>query len=134
MRWCIAIAISVIAMGGCDALGLGGHEFEPGDYTYTALIIGPGGGEIRRMGVLRITSSSDASVEGTWDVPEFNTEIELGDWNEDAYLVWARDRSLGILTHRMTPNGGGAACSGRWLQNVGGGLDSRPFTCTVKRQ
>jgi hypothetical protein len=86
-------------------------------------------------GTFAIISASGSHVAGTWNVPEFEAEIQMGDSDEGAYLVWANlddDGVTGQIRNRIARLGDRFACSVTWWFVFGEeGEDTGTGTCTV---
>jgi hypothetical protein len=106
-----------------------------GRYDY-ALVIPSGtpfGAARTLAGSVTITQASDDALTGAWAVPGITTTALSATWNVDAYFLTADLEGFGDVTHRLTPSGGGLACTARLVGIVNGALVSHETVCTLVR-
>lgn len=114
MRKLLAAAVLWVGASACgDSTGPQDRALLTGRYAYTATGTAVGG---VLSGTLTITYSSADSVAGTWSVQNslvtFEPAVQLGKWNEDAFLVWAKGTNRASYTHRLARSGNKVDCYG----------------------
>jgi hypothetical protein len=113
---------------------------EPGRYEYTGRYLPPGAARPHLFrGVLVVTSVTRERIDGRWEVPGFDPDVQLGAWTNGAYDVGAdvdHEGLLGTFNHRIAPGPGGAwTCTAVFVGRMGSGGApvSNPATCTLAR-
>lgn len=104
-----------------------------GRYDYAASHATAEGDTVHLSGVLEITGTTSAGIEGEWNVPEFNPELEAFDSAGDLQLI-ARPTYFGTIVHHVRSAGGGISCEGSYSYVVGGGVAREfPLRCSLSR-
>lgn len=130
----MVLAAGLMACGG-DSTGPGSSRApEPGRYNYESEISMPAGySDFKFSGALVITRATQDSVFGTWDVPGFRTAMDLGFWNDDAYVVYAKGTTAHTFPHRIAW-GDKPTCEIRVTGiNSSGQAQTHKGTCTLSR-
>lgn len=127
----------VVALPGASACASEDRAPATQRFGYSASHPAPGGGSatIRLSGAVVFESASDDQLEGRWDVDQLSPEFGLGEWQEDAYVVYAYPTYGGTLVHRIRRIGGPEelACEGHYTLVVAGGSEQRvPLTCSIE--
>jgi hypothetical protein len=83
-----------------------------------------------------LTFADSDSVAGTWTVAGYNPTIDLGFWNADAYVLYARTTSTvvtpDLVAHRFATTTDGATCSLRAIDVLSNGdIVSIPYGCRL---
>jgi hypothetical protein len=129
----VAFLLALLACGG-DSTGPKNHVPALGAYSYYFKGLG-----VPAQGQFVITSANADSLEGYFDVPKMNRKMDLGEWNVDAYVVYATGvhsgAPAGIAATRLSfsgKNGETVSCVGIAIDNAGGGnASSTPSDCTL---
>jgi hypothetical protein len=113
---------------------------EPGRYEYTGRYLPPGAAQPHLFrGVLVVTSVTRERIDGRWEVPGFDPDVQLGAWTNGAYDIGANvshEGLVGAFDHRIVPGRDGAwTCTAVFVGRMGGGGApvSNPATCTLAR-
>ncbi len=108
---------------------------EPWPYVYTYHSPRPGGGpDLAYQGHLILSGVTDEEVTGQWVVQGYESEVGLGFWNVDAYVLYATATGTGwTIRHRVSGSGVtlSVECGVVYFNN---GLTSIDGTCTLIKQ
>lgn len=109
--WTLVLGLAAVGCGGSTEPS--NRALQVGRYRYTA-----SGTAVRGSlaGTLTLTSATADSVAGSWSVASslltFQPAVQLGKWNEDAFVLYARGGDGATYSHRIARAGGGYSCVG----------------------
>jgi hypothetical protein len=98
MKWQAISMVAFVAVVGCDKDPVDGPDRLPrmGRYAYDS-----GRSGDAKKGTFTLTYASDDSIAGMWDVPDYDSPLQGGFWNVDAYWASADLKQYaGIIIHR----------------------------------